>query len=708
MRYYYAYRKDGSRTLKSAYRSNLMPWYQLKPEDMDIVKKSRSVGYYTEAAAFDIETTSYVDSNATNKGFMYMWQFYIRGISVYGRTWQEWCDFLVLLSAHLSLNEGLRLIIYVHNLGYEFQFMRKFLERLGGIEVFATKPRRPLSVRSTMGFEFRCSYYLSNMSLYYATTSEYGCEYIKALGDLDFRIFRSVDTYLDMAEFSYAMGDVISLGCYIKAKLKNNHDSLVTIPLTSTGYVRRKCRKACKADDTHMKMFFKCALTPNVYKLAKQTARGGDTAANYRYSTHTIADVDSYDVQSSYPYVLCTKKFPVTRFYPYKGSATERQIDQLIKKGYAVLFRVMFSEIHLNYEAVDIYLPLGKAESISDNHLNVNGRISYAAECVYVLTDIDWKIIKDNYHWDSCACESVYTAEYGYLPKVLRQEIMSFYHDKSMLKWKVEHYQESMEEPLELLEYLYMKSKNGLNGIFGMMYTDPVRDSILYQTSSDEVWKKEKGDVKKELSKFMKHNNSFLVYLWGVWTTARAREHLQGLLKLTGEGTVYWDTDSSKAFNVDESLIEEANRRIRQECESMDVPAYTEINGESFYMGLYEKETKKGKYQLFKTLGAKKYAYVDHEGELHLTVSGVAKSKHPLLPNGAREMKSLSNFKYGFKFTESAGLEMTYNDEEIHQEKLPNGDVILSASNIGSKDGTYTIGITEEYAQCLGINFYEI
>ena len=91
------------------------------------IPTNKKVTYYQIVTPVDIETTS-----AMQKGqkfaFMYIWQFAFENVIVYGRTWEEYQHFVSKLVEILQLNEHKRLIVYVHNLGYEFQFMRKYFE----------------------------------------------------------------------------------------------------------------------------------------------------------------------------------------------------------------------------------------------------------------------------------------------------------------------------------------------------------------------------------------------------------------------------------------------------------------------------------------------------------------------------------------------------------------------------------------------------
>ncbi|MGC8059533.1 hypothetical protein ACP3WF_23830, partial [Salmonella enterica] len=82
----------------------------------------------------------------------------------YGRTWEELKNLCLFLQLELNLSESRRLVIYVHNLGYEFQFMRKYFDWLED-GLFAVDERKPIKALCTYGIEFRDSYILSGFSL---------------------------------------------------------------------------------------------------------------------------------------------------------------------------------------------------------------------------------------------------------------------------------------------------------------------------------------------------------------------------------------------------------------------------------------------------------------------------------------------------------------------------------------------------------------
>ena len=110
-----------------------MKWYQdmnLDKEEYKQVsyfdtKAKEVVKYYNIESGFDIETTSQI-YNEEKCAYMYIWQFGIGTDVYYGRTWEQFGEFVQMIIDQLELTLYNRLIIYVHNLGYEFQFFRKF------------------------------------------------------------------------------------------------------------------------------------------------------------------------------------------------------------------------------------------------------------------------------------------------------------------------------------------------------------------------------------------------------------------------------------------------------------------------------------------------------------------------------------------------------------------------------------------------------
>ena len=700
-------RFDGGEDVIETYNIHDFPYENLNTKALTCKHKKKPKYIVYTFATFDIETTTVDNGTDTPYGFMYHWQMDVGGYVVTGRRWEEWVEFMLKLVEIFKTDETRHFVVYIHNEAFEFQFIRDFLNAyFDGFMVFATQRRKPIYVTTGNGVQFRCSYKLTNMSLEKAVQNELGVVHCKAAGDLDYRVNRTADTPLDDTEFGYCVSDVVSLYELIERRLINERDNLETIPMTSTGYVRRDCRNACRKDEDYREEFLKQEMTENVYKLLIEAGRGGNTHANRYMSGRVWHDVDSFDVVSSYPSQMFLRKYPVSKFTPYGEIESMTELDGLLSE-YACLFRVIFTGLEVRDNIGMPYIAISKATAHSKHVSLDNGRVLSVINhedrendrgyLALTLTDVDFQIIKEQYTWDDMSISDFHIATYGYLPEALLSQVMAYFRAKTELKDKIKEAEErGDEEEAANLAYLYAKSKNRLNGIFGMCYTNPVHNVI--SINEDGEWIEDVPEIAEALKKYWKSRNSFLVYAWGVWITAWARRHLEDLFNALGQDKViYGDTDSGKAVDVDISKIDALNAKVMELADKRG--AYCDYNGTRYYMGVYEHENKVP-IAKFKTLGAKKYVYEDEKG-LHVTISGVNKKL------GAKELGSIDNFVPSFIFKDAGGLTLYYNDAEqgIHQITV-DGCTMTTASNIGMVDSTYEIGITQEYAELIGYNIY--
>ena len=700
-------RFDGGEDVIETYDIHDFPYENLNTKALICKHKKKPKYLVYTFATFDIETTTIDNGTDTPYGFMYHWQMDVGGYVVTGRRWEEWVEFMLKLVEIFKTDETRNFVVYIHNEAFEFQFIRDFLNaHFGGFRIFAAQRRKPIYVTTGNGIQFRCSYKLTNMSLEKAVENELGVVHCKAAGDLDYRVIRTADTPLNDTEYGYCVSDVVTLYELIERRLINEHDNLESIPMTSTGYVRRDCRNSCRKDEDYREEFLKQEMTESVYTLLMEAGRGGNTHANRYMSGRVWHDVDSFDVASSYPAQMFLRKFPVSKFTPYGEIESMTELEGLLSE-YACLFRVIFTGLEVRDNIGMPYIAISKATARSKHVSLDNGRVLSVINredrendrgyLALTLTDVDFQIIKEQYTWDDMSISDFHIATYGYLPDALLSQVMAYFKAKTELKDKIKKAEErGDEEEAVNLAYLYAKSKNRLNGIFGMCYTNPVHNVISINEDGD--WIEDAPEIADALKKYWKSRNSFLVYAWGVWITAWARRHLEDLFNALGQDKViYGDTDSGKAVDVDISKIDALNAKIMALADKRG--AYCDYNGTRYYMGVYEHENKIP-IAKFKTLGAKKYVYEDEKG-LHVTISGVNKKL------GAKELGNIDNFVPGFIFKSAGGLTLYYNDAEqgIHQITV-DGCTMTTASNIGMVDSTYEIGITSEYAELIGYNIY--
>lgn len=345
------------------------------------------------------------------------------------------------------------------------------------------------------------------------------------------------------------------------------------------------------------------------------------------------------------------------------------------------------------------YIPTSKCDGIYHGTFD-NGRV-LSAEVIarFTCTDIDYKILREQYDFDMDII-TVATARYGKLPQPLRDCVLDYYKQKTDLKDK----KTDQEHTAEFYKLLYNKIKNLLNAQYGMMAQDPVKVTTEYIADLEELYQ-DKEAIPEELLEA--HNKkAFLAYQWGVWVTARAREHLQKGIDLCGINFVYCDTDSCKYIgnDVDWDIL---NKEVKKNAEVNKTYA-VDPNGIKHYMGLFEIEDH---IKQFKTMGSKKYAYIDDKNKLHITIAGVNKRigakelmKAASVPYGPPD-NPLKYMKEGFKFIYAGGLEARYNDHpEIKEFITEDGVPIRITRNVSLVDNTKTLGLTNEYRDLLTIS----
>lgn len=648
--------------------------------------------------AFDIET-SRVPNHEQSVCYHWQMQIGLESDTIRGR---ELWQFRSMLDKFVKvIPKGKTLIIYVHNLSYEFHFLRAVFPEWGADDVFSLKPRKPVKVKAYGGrIEFRCSYALTNMSLG-EWTKKMGVEHQKLDGDdFDYSAIRYPWTPMTDRQLDYCQNDVVGLVEALTKQLEIYGDTLATIPLTSTGYVRRDVKRTMR----NWSYYGLQAVQPSdeVYVALREAFRGGDTHANRYYAGVILSGVYSADKSSAYPDACVNYEFPMGSFRPAIRK-TIAWVNSLQKLHRALLMRLRFTVLRLrdDYDPCP-YISFAKVRGVKVWECRLdNGRVLYAPSAETTITDIDWEIIKNQYVWDNVEVLDLWETRYGFLPDVLRDLIISYYEDKTRLK------------DVEGQEVYYGKAKALLNSIYGLQAQDPCKSNTVYDPDNPDLFSVEEGDIPALLAK--SRRQPYGTYQWGVWCTAIARRELRTMITAAGDRFVYCDTDSVKYVGGIDSTLDKYNgRKIKQSKGSgayADDPA-----GTRHYMGVFEFD---GHYDRFVTLGAKKYAYEDDKG-LHITVAGVGKRK------GAEELKAAGGLEAfrpavwdmtpsgryrrdaegnkilleGMVFRAAGGTEAVYNDH-TNMELDIDGHKLYVGPNIYLRESTYTLGVTTDYLEII-------
>ena len=633
--------------------------------------------------AFDIEcSTVWINPDPTLydvHSFMYSWQFQIEDITILGNDWDDFIAFLKCLRGAIdAVGDNLSIIIWVHNLAYEFTFLSGIYD-FKNEECFFRDVRKPIYVRMFAVFEFRCSYIQTNLSL------KKLCEQMKVPVKLSGQKFnydkiRFPWTPLTDFEKEYIITDVSSLVQAMKKRVIQGGDTLLTVPLTSTGYVRRECKESLK--DKYLDMR---SLKPSedVYRLLRKAFRGGNTHANRHYVGQILENVYSYDIASSYPTQQLTQKFPMKPFKFLPNPVQFERCCLFMGLGYAVVGLYQFKNISLkNLKEPIPYISLSRCDSY--NFILDNGRILEAEYVEIALTEIDLQIVLDQYTFDEIGVLQCMVAQKDYLPEEYRKVIQSYYDKKTALKG----------DDSEDGQYMYMKSKNMLNSVYGMSATDPIHQEIFYN-GGDYTRSSYETMTAKEKELALK--NAPFPYQWGVYTTAYARQQLQEAIKICGSQIVYCDTDSVKTLG--DVPIHKLNEKYKKNADRVQAFA-DDMNGKRHYIGLFEND---GHYDRFITQGAKRYAY-ESNGKMGITVAGVTKqiNEKTEISFAVEELRDLRRFKPGMKWKKAGGTMAVYNDEDDFEYQDPDtGRTVHISKNVAIVPSTYVMTYAKDYKELL-------
>lgn len=652
--------------------------------------------YCENILTFDIETTSaFIDENGEiilyEKGkpaeywnslqplsLPYIWQFSFDDDVYYGRDFK---DFYNLLS---DLPKNVNFIIWVHNLAFEFQFLRNIVNFS---EIFARSPHKPMKCvpEDFPNIEFRCTYYLTRLSL-----DRWGKELgvLKATGDLDYNVMRTPLTPLTEKELYYCEMDcrVVCAGIrdYVKRYGKQRD-----IPLTQTGTVRREVKQRTTSNEEYVKKLKK--LVPKSaleYKRFQKIFAGGYTHANRLYSGKLVeGPIEHYDFASSYPTVMVAEKYPMTPFvYMGKEFPLESSFNE-----YAYMLELHFT----NIESISFNTYIQASKCVGSGYVFDNGRVIKAADVTLLITEQDYITIRNNYKWESMEVIHVWRSHKEYLPKEITEYILELYKNKTTLK------------DVAGKEDIYLQSKQYINSIFGMSVTAIMQSDVVML--SDGTWNtlpltaEMVNDRLKELKKDNKwEKRYFMSYAWGCWVTAYGRRNLFACLEYCDQDALYADTDSifvrgSYDFSWYNEIV---TGKLKTACEVMgldfSMTRPKTVKGKEKPLGIFDREDDCSE---FISLGAKRYCERRvSDGKLHLTISGINKGAVEMLED------DIENFSDGFVFDKdhpSVTKKLCSYIENMPSLVWPDGYVSDFRSGISLRPTGYKLSITDEYAKLI-------
>ena len=669
-------------------------------------REENKIIYYNIPAAFDIETSSFYKGKE-KQGCMYIWQLGICGYNFTGRTWEGLIEALRAIKEALDISDKKRLVVYTHNLSYEFQWMRKYFKWK---QVFAIDSRKVAYAVTEDGFEFRCSYILTGKGLEMVGNdlTVLPCD---KLHTLKYDLVRLPTSEILPEEMDYAINDIRVVQHLILEKIMQD-GNIAKIPLTKTGYCRRFLKSKCLYGDQRGhkgitgNQFTKYSRLMRAlkldgyreYKLNKEAFMGGFTHSNPKRTRKTIKEqVGSIDYTSDYPFhMVAYPRYPMSSG-EFVRPRTWAEVEHNLKY-YACIFEIELFDVKSTFFN-DFYIPRSKCRCVKGEVIS-NGRI-VSAECLTMtMTELDFEIIEKTYTFDRKKTRIGYFVRYrrGYLPTPIVEAVLQLYKDKTELKG------------VEGREEYYQLRKELLNSCYGCIVTDILRPEQIYK---DDEWRDPKApEIEEAIEKYNNKKDRFLFYPWGVFVTALARKSLWSGIIEFGDDYIYSDTDSIKAVNIDkhEHYIRNYNRHCHvlleeamkyhgldpELCHPKTQKGVEKWLGEWDFEGLYDPNG-------FKTLGCKRYMTLK-KGELSITVSGL--NKKVAVPYMLKKYKTVKRcfkmFDDDLKIPagQTGKLTHTYIDDECSGEIMDyKGKVgrYHEKSFIHLEDQEYNLGISQTF-----------
>ena len=673
------------------------------------IAKSRAKDpiYYIQQPAFLDTETSHNHNDDDPVGWIYQWCMEFNGEYCIGRKPSELIKQFRILHDHYELGEKKRLVVFIHNASYDHTYLYKYMrQEFGDPKILAVKAHKVLTALYD-GIEIRCSYLLTNMSL--AKWGEHtGAKVVKMVAAIDYDTIHYQDEKLSRIDWEYMINDVASMKAALYNDMVSDGDNIATLPLTSTGYVRRDCRNAARKEKGYRGWFRDTRLDYDSYLAAFWSYAGGLTHGNRFMAGKTVGPGKHGDMKSFYPTQDMLSYLAMGKmYYEYdineSGGAPypeEKFVELLNTK--CCLMLIGFNNLRLKKGVTCPCVSKSKIYNLSavrcTNDIGVdgcdNGRVINAdGQVMLYLTELDYYWVTDQYDTDGYVLYKLFWADRGYDRQCIRDVTNKFFQIK-----------ETQPDG-----YFRNKSKNKLNAIYGMKSTNPVRQEVeldLDNGNWSEIRDMTPDHIEEALDKYYAGYNNFNQFLHGIYITSFSRYWILWLIREIGyDRFIYADTDSIFYLDNDKTrqTIDRFNDMIIRRNKEMGLGVLNK-KGKISYYGTFEDEEP---FKNFRFLHAKCYAWTGYDDKLHCTIAGVTADNgypedDPRYVTREEELGSIDRLTDGMTFVECGGTNSLYVDREPGIMNI-NGHITEVASACIIRNTTKTLGGTVE-----GFNVYEI
>lgn len=662
----------------------LKEWLYSQETNLYTIKQGKySNNYWDLKCGFDIETTTYID-----KAYMYIWQIGINNNAFYGNTWEEFNDCLNIINCYIDyLNRQkakekhkkefkAQAICFIHNIAFEWQFVRK---EIPVTDVFLKSLREPLYFESD-NIKFLDSFQITHMSL--AKLAKRYCTTQKMVGDIDYTILRNATDGKNLTdkEKKYCENDVLIL-CEFADYYFNKYISNNELIYTETSIVRHSLKKAFKEQNqiTKQDIFEMYPKSFNEYLMYMEYLfAGGWVKSSVDAFDKILSNIKCKDITSSYPAQIAHKYYPVSKFKSIKIDS-KQMFNNMLNRYCCILDVTLF-----NVKKTTIHSIISTSKIVNNDTGRIlvdNGRIAEVEKVRLLMTELDWDIFNKFYEYDKfkIVINSFKIAVRGKLPSYVVSTMLDAYERK---------------EELKLQGKDYFNEKCFVNMFYGCFVTKIHKFNYVVKID---------GQITKELNDYYKQiRSSVLSPFWGIWCTSWARYQELSAVYANADCVVYGDTDSVKGHNMSDDYFNNYNaeqiEKNKKLCEKYN--KNFELIKE---LGCWDSEPT---YQLFKTIGCKRYIGFDENNKLSVTIAGVPKGtlekivginpdkNKKYYTNSQKALEVMELLKDGQSFS-NCKTGATYNDNE-HSDII-NGELMVSKSSVAINNIDFTIKVSKEY-----------
>ena len=542
---------------------------------------------------FDIETT---------REFMYIWTCTINGVTIIGSTWDDFRKLLNMIDDVIEIGIDLGHIqkvfpIFVHNFGgFEYQFMEPEFNftnvfKIGKKALYGLVDYKFLFLDSWR----ICPNTLEDLAKMYSTH--------RKTHDLDYSVDRNTTDgkNLSMEELAYCITDTQILCDFARKVFDKYFIPYDKLPTTQNDIIKSMIKYSFNENKVfNEQLINKLFPTHNDYVFIRQYGFRGAFCQGADFEWE--GKVGYADFDAAYTSAIAHGYYPMTPYRKVKPELYEQYAEthccQMLLRFTNLRSK---SFVHLEQKGHLFFADGNYGKGVTTDS---TGKVIHALNADVSMCEIDWKLYKRCYTWDSVKCLKLLISDRAPLPDYVILTALKLYADKAVLKKLGKE---------DTTEYKRVKSL----------------PSTVFGATCQRI---QKQDLKLEgTAWYKKFKDKVLMPQWGVYVTAYVRYAL--VTTVLSIGSYYWlysDTDSIYFIYDDEiqEVLEAYNdkqRKLNKElCEKydLDYDIYDDL-------GTFDFGTRKGlQIDHFKTLSSKTYIYhytdKDHpEGAYKVCLCGI-------------------------------------------------------------------------------------